>query len=91
MYGTPPCIPGIVQTNIPNSAEEKWALLDKDIAMEDSETENENRIGREHSQVCSIENRGYIILLLGMCSFQHKWESEHQLYLFVLLHHVIMK
>ena len=46
MYGTPPCIPGIVQTNIPNSAEEKWALLDKDIAMEDSETENENRIGR---------------------------------------------
>ena len=29
-----------------NSAEEKWALLDKDIEMEDSETENENRNGR---------------------------------------------
>ena len=32
--------------NITNSAEEKWALLDKDIEMEDSETENENRNGR---------------------------------------------
>ena len=42
MYGTPPCIPGLVQTNITNSAEEKWALLDK----EDSETENENGKGR---------------------------------------------
>ena len=30
MYGTPPGIPGLVQTNITNSAEEKWALLDKD-------------------------------------------------------------
>ena len=29
-----------------NSAEEKWGLLDKDIDMEDSETENENRYGR---------------------------------------------
>ena len=28
---------------------------------------------------------------LGMCSFQHKWASERRLYLFVLLHHVIMK
>ena len=28
---------------------------------------------------------------LGMCSFQHKWARERQLYLFVLLHHVIMK
>ena len=45
MYGTPPGIPGLVQTNITNSAEEKWALLDKDIEMEDSET-NENRNGR---------------------------------------------
>ena len=44
MYGTPPRIPGLVQTNITNSAEEKWALLDKDIEMEDSETENENRM-----------------------------------------------
>ena len=44
MYGTPPCIPGLVQTNITNSAEEKWALLDIDI--EDSETENENRNGK---------------------------------------------
>ena len=26
-----------------------------------------------------------------MCSFQHKWASERHLYLFVLLHHVIMK
>ena len=44
MYGTPPGIPGLVQTNITNSAEEKW--VDKDIGMEDSETENENRNGR---------------------------------------------
>ena len=43
MYGTPPGIPDLVQTNITNSAEEKWTLLDKDIEMEDSETENENR------------------------------------------------
>ena len=43
MYGTPPGIPGLVQTNITNR---KWALLDKDIEMEDSETENENRNGR---------------------------------------------
>ena len=35
MYGTPPDIPGLVQTNITNSAEEKWAQLDKDIEMED--------------------------------------------------------
>ena len=41
-----PCIPGLVQTNITNSTEEKWALLDKDIEMEDSETENENGNGR---------------------------------------------
>ena len=33
----------------------------------------------------------YYIYILGMCSFQHKWASERQLYLFVLLHHVIMK
>ena len=46
MYGTPPRIPVLVETNITNSAEEKWALLDKDIEMEDSETENENRNGR---------------------------------------------
>ena len=44
MYGTPPGIPGLVQMNITNSAEEKWDLLDKDIEMEDSETENENRM-----------------------------------------------
>ena len=37
MYGTPPGIPDLVQTNITNSAEEKWALHDKDIEMEDSE------------------------------------------------------
>ena len=42
MYGTSPCIPVLVQTNITNSAEEKWALLDKDFEMEDSETENGN-------------------------------------------------
>ena len=46
MYGTPPGIPGLVQTNITNSAEEKLALLDKEIEMEDSKTENENRNGR---------------------------------------------
>ena len=45
MYGTPPGIPGL-QTNITNSAKEKWALFDKDIDMEDSETENGNRNGR---------------------------------------------
>ena len=39
MYGTPPGIPGLVQTNITKSAEEN----DKDIEMEDSETENEIR------------------------------------------------
>ena len=44
MYGTLPCIPGLVQTNITNSAEEKWALLDEDIEMEDSETKNENEM-----------------------------------------------
>ena len=44
MYGTPPSIPGLVQMNITNSAEEKWALLDKNIEMEDSK--NENRNGR---------------------------------------------
>ena len=49
MYGTPPGIPGIVQTNITNSAEEKWALLDKDIEMEDSETENENKKWKNNS------------------------------------------
>ena len=38
-----------------------------------------------HADPC---NKSY---LLGMCSFQHKWASERQLYLFVLLHHVIMK
>ena len=41
-----PGITGLVQANITNSDEEKWALLDKDIEMEDSETENENRNGR---------------------------------------------
>ena len=46
MYGTPPGIPGLVQTNITNSAEEKWALLDKDSEMEDSKTKNENGKGR---------------------------------------------
>ena len=46
MYGTPPGNPGLVQTNITNSAEEKWALLDKDIKMEDRETDNEKRNGR---------------------------------------------
>ena len=46
MYGTPPGIPGLVQTIITNSVEEKWALLDKDIEMEDRETENKNRNGR---------------------------------------------
>ena len=33
----------------------------------------------------------YLYNILGLCSFQHKWASERQLYLFVLLHHVIMK
>ena len=47
MYRTPPGIPGLVQTNITNSAEEKWALLDKDIEMEDSETENETEMEQQ--------------------------------------------
>ena len=38
-----------------------------------------------HADPC---NKSYI---LGMSSFQHKWASERQLYLFVLLHHFIMK
>ena len=37
------------------------------------------------------ESRIYIYYILGMCSFQHKWATERQLYLFVLPHHVIMK
>ena len=37
----PAIIPGLVQTNITNSAEEKWALLDKDIEMEDREKEEQ--------------------------------------------------
>ena len=48
MYGTPSGIHGLVQTNITNSAEEKWALLDKDIEMEDSDTKNENRNGKNN-------------------------------------------
>ena len=47
MYGTPPCIPGLVQTNITNSAEEKWALLDIDIEMEDSETVMGNEMEKQ--------------------------------------------
>ena len=46
MYGTPPCIPGLVQTKITNSAEKKWTLLDKDIEMRDSKNKNENGNGR---------------------------------------------
>ena len=34
------------EAQFPHSAEEKWALFDKDIEMEDSETENENGNGR---------------------------------------------
>ena len=64
MYGTPPGIPGLVQMNITNSAEEKWALLDKDIEMEDSETENENRNGRTilHHTI----SLHYIIVIKGV-------------------------
>ena len=53
---TTPGIPGLVQMNITNSAEEIWALLDKDIEMEDSETENENRNGRTilHHTISSL-------------------------------------
>ena len=31
MYGTPPGIPGLVQTNITYSAEEKWACFTKTL------------------------------------------------------------
>ena len=44
MYGTPPGILGLVQTNITNSAEEKWALLDKDIAKLRMRTEIEEQV-----------------------------------------------
>ena len=68
MYGTPPGIPGLVQTNITNSAEEKWALLDKDIEMEDSETENENGNGRtilHHTVLLSAQmgERASVVLI----------------------------
>ena len=39
---------------------------------------------------CTVQTE-CTVYILGMCSFQHKWASERQLYLFVLLHHVIMK
>ena len=65
MYGTPPDIPGLVQTNITNSAEEKWALLDKDIEMEDSETENEKGKGRT---------------ILHHTKLRMRWEMEEQFY-----------
>ena len=51
----------------------------------------------ERDTLRSVQLRiAYILLyiyiyILGMCSFQHKWASEHQLYLFVSLHHFIMK
>ena len=68
MYGTPPGIPGLVQTNITNSAEEKWALLDKDIEMEDSETENENRNGRTilHHTISPIMVRAISVYSAGV-------------------------
>ena len=31
MYGTPSCIPGLVQMNITNRAEEKWPCLTKTL------------------------------------------------------------
>ena len=42
MYGTPPCIPVLVMIISQIVPKKKWALLDKDIEMEDSKTENEN-------------------------------------------------
>ena len=59
LYGTPPGIPGLVQTNITNSAKEKWALLDKDIKMEDSETENETQNLKLYSSTCAIYKTYY--------------------------------
>ena len=50
-----------------------------------------NEASETLSGLFNRESRIYIYILLGMCSFQHKWASELQLYLFVLLHHVIMK
>ena len=49
MYGTPPGIPGLVQMNITNSAEEKWALLDKDIEIQISTTDARSPICAERS------------------------------------------
>ena len=43
MYGTPHGIPGLVQTNIINSAEEKWALRWK-IAKLRMRTEMEEQL-----------------------------------------------
>ena len=45
MYGTP-TLHSWLSSDDTNSTEEKWALLDKGIEMEDSETENENGNGR---------------------------------------------
>ena len=47
MYGTPPGIPGLVQTNITNSSEEKWALLD--VIIQISTTDARSPICAERS------------------------------------------
>ena len=57
-----------------------FALLAEVLANERSERDT----------LRSVQSR-IVYILLGMCSFQHKWASELQLYLFVLLHHFIMK
>ena len=54
---------------------------------------NNNWRASEASETLSglFNRESWICILQGMCSFQHKWASERQLYLFVLLHHIIMK
>ena len=46
MYGTPPSIPDLVQTNITNSAEKNGPCLTKTLRWKIAKTENENRNGR---------------------------------------------
>ena len=45
-----------------------------------------------HSQVCSIENRGYIYILhvLGMCSFQHKMGERASVVLICITRNVLL-
>ena len=75
--------------------EERKARLKKTVATTQlrlaPETEDERRARLEYLSDNPIYIPNNLYLILGMCSLQHKWASERQLYLFVLLHHVLMK